>query len=224
MSNEVYILAIETTAKTCGVALSLNGVLLGEYSLYQNHLHDKMLAELTRRLLNDLTLNIENIDYIALSSGPGSFTGLRIGSAFTMGLLFGSERKFISIPTLEGFASATKDFAHSINAKKILVYLQSHKDLYFIQEFDLHLNQITNVSLIELSELLNKLNEPEIAIAGSGYDYKGENSLSGLQRLTPRFTLKRAYEKYLIQDFTDIATFEPLYYLDFEPKIKEKNG
>lgn len=211
------ILSIETTGQCCGVALTKGNVLLSEYTIFVNNLHDKLLAELTSRLLNDLQYSFDDLNAIAVSSGPGSFTGLRIGVAFAKGLCLNDNPKLIEIPTLEAFAFSSIEFAQSIKASQIVSLIKSHQDLYYIQKFNSNAKKTSEIEMIKLEELL-KLDFDETVVSGA--DIQKGFYLSGLQRFTPRFISKLAINKFKKNEFTNAESFIPLYSQEFIPKIK----
>lgn len=220
MKHSNLILSIETSSDTCGIALSSNGVVISEYSYFAKNNHDKLLAEYFSRTLTDSEITINDLEAIALSTGPGSFTGIRIGFAFVKGLLFGSNVKFIAVPTLESLQSASIEFANSMQKDLIASYIKSHKDLYFYQEFNLTSKLRTEIEIIEENGLKERLSK-ELVYAGNYIlDIEQNKTLSGLQKLTPRFVAKRAYEKFTTNEFDDIESYTPLYQLDFTPKTK----
>jgi tRNA threonylcarbamoyladenosine biosynthesis protein TsaB len=99
------ILGIETATQICGVALCQDGKLVGEYRLNIKNVHAGMLIQYVRRLLADSRLKTADLDAIAVSIGPGSFTGLRIGLASAKGLAFAHEHPVVGVPTLQALAS-----------------------------------------------------------------------------------------------------------------------
>jgi tRNA threonylcarbamoyladenosine biosynthesis protein TsaB len=217
MIETPLILSIETTGQTCGVALSKGEILLSEYTIFVNNLHDKLLAELTFRIINDLQYSFDNLDAIAVSAGPGSFTGLRIGVAFAKGLCFNDNIKLIEVPTLEAFAFASIEFAKSCNALQIVSLIKSHQDLFYIQKFNSFAEKISEIEMIQFEEL-NQLDFTNSVVSGTNIQ-KGFN-LSGLQRLTPRFISKLAYMKFVKNEFKNAENFIPLYSQEFIPKTK----
>jgi len=220
MKYSNLILSIETSSNTCGIALSSNGDVISEYSYFAKNNHDKLLAEYFSRTLIDSEIQITDLDAIALSTGPGSFTGIRIGSAFVKGLLFGSKVKFIAVPTLESLQSASLEFAKSLQKDVIASYIKSHKDLYFYQEFNLSTLIRTEIEIIEENNLKERLSKDVIYAGNYNLNFEQLKTLSGLQKLTPRFVAKRAYEKFTQNEFDDIESYTPLYQLDFTPKTK----
>ncbi len=98
------ILGIESSGLVASVALMEDGVLIGEYTTNFKKTHSQTLLPMLDELKKMLDLDMESIDAIAVSGGPGSFTGLRIGSATAKGLGMALEIPLISVPTVEVLA------------------------------------------------------------------------------------------------------------------------
>ncbi len=99
------ILAIETASQVCAVALAQGQELVAEYRLNLKNQHARLLAAAVDRMLADCQVRLEHLQAVAVSIGPGSFTGLRIGLSFAKGLAFGRKLPIIGVPTLQALAS-----------------------------------------------------------------------------------------------------------------------
>jgi len=99
------ILAVDTSASVASVAVIEDGTILGEYSINNKKTHSQKLLPMINELLRNLELNIGNIDYFAASSGPGSFTGLRIGITTIKTLAYSVNKQVIAVPTLDALAN-----------------------------------------------------------------------------------------------------------------------
>lgn len=100
----MQILAFETSAKACSVALLEEDVLLGESYLNNGKTHSRTLLHLAQALLQDCDRRPQDIDCVACAAGPGSFTGVRIGMAAAKGFCWGVQRPILAVSTLEGMA------------------------------------------------------------------------------------------------------------------------
>lgn len=98
------ILGIETSSRLAGVAVLEDGRAIGEVLLDTRRSRTEMLLGITQRLLADLQIAVSDLDRIAFSEGPGSFTGLRIGMAAALGLAAGSDLPLAAVPSLEVLA------------------------------------------------------------------------------------------------------------------------
>ena len=94
----VYILNIETSTKACSVALHKNGELIvSREDVTTNFSHSEKLLKFISKLFSDAKLSLSDLDAIAVSMGPGSYTGLRIGVSTAKGLCYGLDIPLISI-------------------------------------------------------------------------------------------------------------------------------
>lgn len=100
----MIILGIESSSKTGSVALVEDGILLGEFRLFNQKTHSQTLMPMLSALLEEMNKKPSDIDAIAISRGPGSFTGLRIGSGMAKGLALALDIDIIPVSTLESMA------------------------------------------------------------------------------------------------------------------------
>jgi len=211
------ILAIETTGSTCGVALASDVALLGEFSLFTPHMHDAMLATAVQDLLSAHDKRIDDVTICALSVGPGSFTGLRIGMAFAKGLCFDGSMRFVGVPTLESCASAAQEVAKAARSSEIVSIVPSHRDLYYVQAFDLDVRPLEDVTLITAESVAAKIT-PTTMLTGPGALAFSPSAISGLTRLSPRFVLRAAMVRINNGAFDDAMTAIPQYEQEFIPR------
>ena len=123
------ILAIESASTVCGVALFFNSKLVELNEIEQPKIHGKRLPVIIHDILHNYTINIDQIDSIAISSGPGSYTGLRIGMSIARGLAASGKIPIIPVPTL---------FSMNFHIQRIGIYwlmLHSHKNLVYSQRY-----------------------------------------------------------------------------------------
>lgn len=98
------ILALDSSGLVASVALSEDDNLIAEYTIQYKKTHSQTLLPMLEEIRNMVELDLSTVDAIAVAAGPGSFTGLRIGSATAKGLAFAMEKPIIPVPTLEGLA------------------------------------------------------------------------------------------------------------------------
>jgi tRNA threonylcarbamoyladenosine biosynthesis protein TsaB len=120
------ILGIETATRTGGVAIISESGVIAEYTLNVEVTHSERLMSTVDRVLADTGLTLAGIDGFAVSSGPGSFTGLRIGIAAVQGLTFTTGKPVAAVPTLRALAWNLPHAAHPVcpllDARKQEVY------------------------------------------------------------------------------------------------------
>lgn len=98
------ILAIDTSSLSATVALSEDGKLIAEYTVIYKMTHSQIIMPIISEIKERIGLSLDTLDYIAVSSGPGSFTGLRIGAATAKGLGLALKIPIIPVPTLDALA------------------------------------------------------------------------------------------------------------------------
>jgi len=98
------ILAVESSAKAASAAYCRDGALVGQYFQNSGLTHSRTLLPMIRDLLKNLEITLEDVDVFAVSTGPGSFTGLRIGTATVKGLAWGTDKPVCGVSTLEAMA------------------------------------------------------------------------------------------------------------------------
>ena len=227
------ILAIDSTANTSTVALLENETLLGIYTANTKNTHSEVLLPMVKHLLS--TLNVENnqIDAYAVSNGPGSFTGVRIGVATIKGLAFGTNKKCVEVSTIEALAENLEGFDGIVcpimNARRGQVYTGAF----------LNGNRIIEDNCMMLSDLilmLESYNE-NIYFTGDGYSLIENMNIKNLKN-TPEILRyqnaysvgKIAYKKLQNNDFvTDKALSveylrKPQAEREREEKLKSQNN
>lgn len=199
------ILAIDSTANTSTVAVLENDTLLSLYTANIKNTHSESLLPMVKSVLEILKLTTEEIDAFAVSEGPGSFTGVRIGVATIKGLAFGRDKKCIGVSTIEALARNLEGFDGIVcpimNARRGQVYTGAFLNGKRILEDQCML-------LCDLIPFLEKFGAP-IYFVGDGYSLieKMENELF---RITPEqlryqnaYSVgKVAYEKLCRGEFT----------------------
>jgi tRNA threonylcarbamoyladenosine biosynthesis protein TsaB len=214
---DVRILAIETSGSTCSVALHKDGMIAGEYSLFNKNVHDRLLSEFIRRLLEDRGTSMDEINAVAVSAGPGSFTGIRIGASVAKALCFEDKPKLISVPTLAAIAFSVQSQASKMKPKDIIAAVPSHKNLIYQQSFNLDLREISDAKLSTVEELMNDISDSSL-ICGPLNHFQ-ENRLFEHIELSATIIAKYAVKLFNEGSFTAAEDFKPVYVQEFIPKI-----
>ena len=101
------ILAIDSSGMVASVAVAEDDTLLGEYTIHHKKTHSQTLLPMIDEVVRMLELDLSTVDAIAVAAGPGSFTGLRIGSATAKGLGMALDKPLVAVPTVAAaFSSA----------------------------------------------------------------------------------------------------------------------
>lgn len=167
------ILAIDSSGLTASVALWEDDLTLAEFSIHAKKTHSQTLLPMLEAVRETTEFHMEEIDAIAVTSGPGSFTGLRIGSATAKGFGFALEKPIIPVPTLEGLAynlyGTDKVVCPLMDARRN----QTYTGLYeFVKkgdtDYDLHvIKEQCAVEVPEILEICNKTDR-EVIFLGDG--------------------------------------------------------
>lgn len=164
------ILSVDSSALVASAALCEDGKLLAEYTLNNKNTHSETLLPMIESLLSFFSLSVKDIDVFAVSSGPGSFTGVRIGTATVKGLAFASNKNCIGVSTLEAIAYNLRFHKGLIcpvmNARRSQVYTALFRSDGENME---RLLDDSAMSIEELDALLAEYGE-EVALSGDGYD------------------------------------------------------
>ena len=169
------ILAIDTTANTSTVAVLENESLLCLYTLNTKNTHSETLLPMIKSALDSLKLSADHIDAYAVSKGPGSFTGVRIGVSTVKGLAFGKDKKCVGVSTIEALCENLKGFSGIacpiMNARRGQVYTGAFLN-------GVRIIDDCCMMLDDLIPMLEKYGEP-IYFVGDGYSLieKMENPL-----------------------------------------------
>ena len=162
------ILAMDSSGLVASVALVEEENLLAEYTMNLKKTHSETLLPMIDAMVGLTGIDLSEIDAIAISAGPGSFTGLRIGSATAKGLGFALGKPLISVPTLEGMAY------HFVESDKLICPMMDarRKQVYTaIYRFnDGRLTTVMEGCACSVEELIRKVNElnQEIIFLGDG--------------------------------------------------------
>lgn len=154
------ILGLDSSGLVAGVAVVEDGVLLGEYTTDYKKTHSQTLLPMLDELRNMIELDMNTVDAIAVASGPGSFTGLRIGSATAKGLGLALKKPLVEVPTLEGLAwnlwGTDRIVCPLMDARRNQVYAAAYEFVPAGQDFELRTVIPQNPSDIDV--MLEKLN------------------------------------------------------------------
>ena len=164
------ILSLDSSATVATVALTEDGKLLAEYTLNNGNTHSETLLPMVESVLTSYGIGISDVDAFAATTGPGSFTGVRIGAATIKGLAFGSKKPCVSVSTLEAIAenlACRKGLICAVmNARRSQVYTALFRS---DGESITRLTPDSAMSVSELDDMLSEYGEP-VSFSGDGYD------------------------------------------------------
>ena len=220
--EQPLILSIDTSGDICSVSISSKNSFFLHYSINVKRYHDKLLAEITRRAMNDLEIDISSIDAIAISSGPGSFTGLRIGASFAKALCIDESPKLIAVPTLFAYSVAAEEVSNLLGIKKIHSLITANSGIVYHQLFDNNSNELSKPEMLKIDDIIENIKTNKDNYRADFFVGNAVNSMSNINvlqysELNSMDALKtsaagwRLYNQAL---FVDSLTFEPQYIQD----------
>ena len=170
----MIILSIDSSTPVAGIAVSSGRELLGEITLNTKNTHSEKLMPLVQQLLDELELTVKDLDAIAVTQGPGSFTGLRIGMATAKGLAQGADKQLIAVPTLDCLAENLVHYPGIVcpimNAQKKQVYTAIYRSGRDGME---RLSDYQAIAVEQLAEQLKALDE-DVWFVGDGVTAFGD--------------------------------------------------
>lgn len=225
------LLCLETSTTVCSVALTENGKVVSFREVNEGFSHAEKLTVFISEVLEEAGKEVGHIDAIAVSSGPGSYTGLRIGVSVAKGLCLALDKPVIGITTLESMTagaikkinSPEKDvlFCPMIDAGRMEVYSALYDAKY-------NSHQLPVAVIVDENLFSEKIKDENIYFFGDGAE-KCKSILSGNKNFifypevlpSARFMAGIAFEKFSTKIFENLALFEPFYLKEYKPLIRK---
>ncbi len=216
--SELYpILAVETSGELCSVALLLGEKNSVELNFIQKHIHSQKLIGMIDALFQTSVTELSDVKSIAVSMGPGSFTGLRIGLSAAKGIAFGNNLPIIPVPTFDAYAFHVGEYL--CDGTKFSIVVSANLEEYYFSRYVKKTNGIDIVDQLKLimkNELKNIIESGEIIYG----------NVTGLEKIKPviRPTAKSVGEWAYFYG-KDLLTFdydylEPNYFKKFIVKVR----
>jgi tRNA threonylcarbamoyladenosine biosynthesis protein TsaB len=219
------ILSLETSTGICSVALHENSRLLVNAEVQQEQAHASQLALLIQDVMEKAKITPKEISAVAISSGPGSYTGLRIGTSTAKGFCYSLNIPLVSIPTLdliakeavEKIAEPSALFVPMIDAKRMEVYAR-------VTDSDLGERMQTAAVVVDENSFRELLEGNKMFFCGDGaekcksvFKHPNANFIDGIlpRAQTLGFMAFRKFEK---KAFEDLVNFKPFYLKEFIAK------
>ncbi len=225
-----FILHIETGTNICSVCIAKDGKKTALKESDTPNVHSRVLTPFIQELFKENHLNIKDLDAIAISKGPGSYTGLRIGTSTAKGLAYSLSCPLISVGTLQNMAYGARSNARDANTL-LAPMIDARRMEVYVQLFDNQMNEKSEIEakIIDEESFKEILQEKEIIFFGSGaqkcskvIQHKNAIFLEN-QYPSSEYMIPFAEEKFHKQEFEDTAYFEPFYLKDFIATKPKKN-
>ena len=214
-----YILNIETATTNCSVSLSKGGeILILKEDNALNYSHAESLHVFIDDVLKSAKMSPSQLNAIAVSKGPGSYTGLRIGVSAAKGLCFALDIPLIAVNTLQSIAQQVE-----CESGFIIPMLDARRMEVYSAVYDCNYSQIrdTEAQILDATSFKTYLENGKVYFVGNGVE-KAKTLINHANAIFIDDILpssnemgKLAYDKYKKNDIEDVAYFEPFYLKEF---------
>jgi len=209
------ILHLETSTKICSVAISENGVLRAHQDQTgEGYIHGEALTLMIQAVLGQTHFKLQDLTAISYSSGPGSYTGLRIGLSTAKGLCFALQIPLLAIPTHQILFQIAKEKGLTAGAH-VYALLDARRTEVYLQAFDAQGNSILNLQCA-LLENMTITDFASIIVVGDAHQkaktFWTNPSIQWIeQALCAKFQAQIAAQLFEKQAFEDLAYCSPIY-------------
>ena len=225
------ILNIETSTNVCSVAVSQDGSCIFNKEDHEGPNHAVILGVFVQEALSFIDSHAIPLDAVAVSCGPGSYTGLRIGLSMAKGICYGRDVKLIAIPTLE-LMCVPLLLGEKINEENALLcpMIDARRMEVYSQFFDRALNEVRSISadIVENNTYDDILAQQPVYFFGNGAEkchevltHHNAHIIEGIVPLAKNM-YPLAEKRMANEQFEDVAYFVPFYLKDFVAKEAKK--
>jgi tRNA threonylcarbamoyladenosine biosynthesis protein TsaB len=218
------ILSLETSGTTCSVALHRDGSLINTIEILEAQAHASKLAVIIKEIFSNSSTNIQDLQAVAISSGPGSYTGLRIGTSTAKGICYALNIPLIAANTLDLLIFQVSDamltdeyLCPMIDAKRMEVYCQ-------VRSLQLQIVRPISAMTIDETSFSELLKDHKMLFFGDGAEkckniIKHDNA-GFMEGIYPKASAlgQLAFSKFQKKEVEDLANFTPLYLKEFVAK------
>lgn len=228
------ILHLETATKSCSVAISDNERLLALKETQRENSHAEMITVFIQEVLAEAGLQIHQLNAVAVSKGPGSYTGLRIGVSTAKGICYALNKPLISVNTLFSLAQGILHPDRNFDAKTLLCpMIDARRMEVYYALFDTKMHEIkeTAAEIITSESFFNYLQDYTLCCFGDGAEkcktlFEGMPTITFIDdvSLSAKNMIPQALEKFNRGEFENTAYFEPFYLKDFIAGVPNVKG
>lgn len=223
MKLKHYIIQIDTATEVCSVSISIEGITLDQIQSSEPNMHASLLTGYVEQILSRNNLQFSDISAVAVSMGPGSYTGLRIGVSTAKGLCYALDIPLIGINTLE---SMYKGFVKGVNVTPDSLYfpmIDARRMEVYTMAFNADGKQVLPTQAKIIDELsFAEFQAKEIYLFGSGANKFQDlfnsnpqvNIISAFQHSSV-YMSEMAWQRFRTHDVENLIYFEPYYLKEF---------
>ncbi len=230
------ILIIETSTEVCSISLTKDGKQIDLIESNEGQNHARLVTVFAEELLSRNKINSRELDAVAVSKGPGSYTGLRIGVSTAKGICYAGQIPLIAVGTLEAMTRyvALNRISLGIPENKPTIFcpmIDARRMEVYSMLFDQDCSVLGPISaeIIDESFLAAELKANQVVFFGNGAE-KCENSITSPNavfihniKASASHMCELVWEAYNKKQFEDVAYFEPFYLKDFVATLPKKN-
>ncbi len=228
------ILCLETSTSVCSVALNESCCTLALRESDKQNAHSEKITTFIKEVMEIAGIGYSQLDAVAVSKGPGSYTGLRIGVSTAKGICYAADLPMMAIDTLEAMAYGMKEKLGSQIAENDLLIpmIDARRMEVYAAVFDANLNRIQDTAALVIDENAfdDLKKDHRLWLFGDGAPklktvFADQPNISIVEGFKPSAAYMRplAERALLNKDFVDVAYFEPFYLKDFiagKPHVK----
>ena len=234
------ILCLETATPSCSVALVHNGEVLACEEDPKGQNHSEKITLFIDSVMKKAGISYDQLDAVAVSMGPGSYTGLRIGVSTAKGICYAVSKPLIAVETLEAMAYGGKLVISSevekssLNGNIMLVpAIDARRMEVYAAIFDENVNKIkdTEAVIIDENSFADLKKDHHLYLFGDGADkcaelFANDDKITVIKDFycSAKYMNTIAQQKFNNKDFVDVAYFEPFYLKDFVPGTPTVKG
>lgn len=224
------ILNIDTSSTVCSVCLAEDGHIIAERTDTSENRHASGLTTLISEMIEERGLALRDLSAVALSSGPGSYTGLRIGASVAKGICYGLDKPLISVSTLQGLAYMMAKKFTDTNGVYVAMLDARRDDVYMsIYDFDniiVEKDTFATANVV-FADIMATYSEKNVYFGGPGalkmkliclnneFGTVIENLICVAGNINAL-----SYKRFQNNEFEDLTYFEPFYLKEFEGRMK----
>jgi tRNA threonylcarbamoyladenosine biosynthesis protein TsaB len=226
------ILNIDTASEHAHVSLAKDGLILHSLSNESQKEHAAFLQTGIQQLIKSVNINLKDVDAVAVTAGPGSYTGLRVGMASAKGLCYALKKPLITIGTLEVLAASALQLFSTDNEDLLYCPMMDARRMEVftaVYKHDLTIQLQPCAMILDEFSFEKELLKNKIMFFGSGSDkwklicpdsYRDENAIFKTVSTLPKSLSKSTNTLFSEKKFTELAYSEPLYLKEFQRVIK----
>ena len=228
------ILCLETATPVCSVALNSACCTLAMRETEGQNAHSEKITNFIREVMEEAKIDYPQLDAVAVSQGPGSYTGLRIGVSTAKGICYAADLPLMAIDTLEAMAYGMKEkLASQIGPDDLLVpMIDARRMEVYASIFDADLNKINDTAALVIDEhsFEDLRKDHRLWLFGDGAPklsklFENQTNINIIDGFKPSAAYMKVLAERALQQqrFVDVAYFEPFYLKDFiagKPHVK----